>query len=299
MKIALFNATGTEIAELPAIVAAMNKWALEMAAMHQEEPLETALVTDVASLDPDVWRPMAVLDNADEQGVLGDHETDANGRPTSRVFVKPITDNGGTMTKGALSLSVAATHELGEIRGNPFACDWSQIRDGLTLQAKERCDLVESQSYEIDGIAASNFLGPRAFSAGPGPYDRLGLLANVDDGPGPGNYRIIWDVANTSGPTPEFGDGYAPWKKELKAKNPASRFGELLALRSEFALAAHVDLEVRRLAAIAQFGREDPGLITLPSLSDVERFLCSKCAMPLAGKALCSLHPLAGRIKAA
>lgn len=164
---------------------------------------------------PDDGCIVTIADSAAEAGALGDHETDAAGRPQGRIFLDPILQNGGTLTQGALSLSCVISHEVLEMIGDPYIVSWDDTPQGFEF-AHELADPVESQTYDIDGISVSNFVGPRYFSNGPGPYDFLGELT----GPytiAPGGYAIKRAHGVTS---QVFGATYPEWRKD---KHPTSR----------------------------------------------------------------------------
>lgn len=155
---------------------------------------------------------VAILDDADQAGALGYHDTTPDGRPYARVFLGPILADGGTFTQGPISLSVTVSHEVLEIVGDPYVNWWADMPGGNQL-AQELCDPVEGDSYEIGDVSVSNFVGPRYFSNGPGPYDRLGLLG-LPWTMTAGGYMIV------RGPDGEiqqvFGAAYPEWKKAGK-----------------------------------------------------------------------------------
>lgn len=118
---------------------------------------------------------VAILDTADQADALGYHDCTPDGRPYAKVFLQPILDSGGTLTSGANSLSVTVSHEVLEIMGDVYANFWADGPKGVGY-ALELCDPVENDYYNLDGIAVSNFVGPRWFRPGAGPYDWLSLL---------------------------------------------------------------------------------------------------------------------------
>lgn len=164
---------------------------------------------------------MTVLDNADQAGELGYHATLVDGRPYSRIFAGPIMANGGSIMGGPNSLSCTISHEALEAIGDPYCVWWADMPDGQTEDALELCDRTESDSYEIDGVAVSNFLGPRAFSDGAGPFDWMSLMTAPFQ-VRPGGYAI----RRTGGPggstSSVWGATYPEWKRAGKAF-PAAR----------------------------------------------------------------------------
>jgi hypothetical protein len=137
-------------------------------------------LTDAGSNDAII----IVFDTPDAPDALGYHDL-LNGRPYGKVFWGPIKDSGGTLMQGAPSLSSVLSHEVLETVGDPYVNNWSLNLDGV-LYAYELCDPVELDSYEIDGVSVSNFVGPRWFDpGGAGPYDYMQKLVapfTMDDG---------------------------------------------------------------------------------------------------------------------
>lgn len=155
---------------LPAIAAALTEQL-----SHHFGPTWEQTFRDVTVIGPKDGADGAIIslyDDADQAGELGDHELDS-GKPTGRIFVKTILDSGGTMTEGPNSVSSVISHEACEIGGDPYANWWSDFPSG-DLVALEACDPVEDESYKAsNGVALSNFVGPRWFRDGPGPFDWL------------------------------------------------------------------------------------------------------------------------------
>lgn len=155
--------------------------------------------------------PLMVMDTADQPDALGYHELLRNAQVSGKVFWSPILTSGGTLIDGANSLSVTLSHEALEALGDPYVNFWADM-DAETMEAIELCDRVEADAYTIDGVAVSNFLGPRAFRNGPGPYDWMGLLQNPWD-VRPGGYVIrrkgsqVFNV---------YGSKYPEYRKTMK-----------------------------------------------------------------------------------
>jgi len=134
-------------------------------------PARLVSYPDVKSIPKDQW-PFLFIDDADAAGALGYHDLTKNGQPVSKVFVKT------TLADGQ-SVSVTACHELAEMLIDPGAQLWARRKDGAMV-AYEMSDAVEEQTYEIDGIAMSNFVHPAYFEswhrAKSVKFDHLGLL---------------------------------------------------------------------------------------------------------------------------
>ena len=120
---------------------------------------------------PSDWQ-LVYFDNADQAGALGYHELTKGGQPVSKIFVE-------TTLKDNELVSVTACHELFEMVIDPIANLWAEAADG-TEYAYEMCDPVEEDTFEVNGIAMSNFLHPSWFEPFKHPagtkYDHLGRL---------------------------------------------------------------------------------------------------------------------------
>jgi len=200
-----------------------------------------ARVLAVSSLDsmPDTGDvcPVIVFDDPDQPGALGYHTYDPKDREYAKVFWQPIKENGGTLIQGADSLSVTGSHEIVESYVDPYVNDFSFV-DAHTAEWKEACDRTEGDSYEHVGVALSNFLGPRAFRDGDGPYDWMRLLQSPWE-VRPGGYVQRMDI-RTGKISTTWGPKMPAWKrelKELKTKMKLSRAARRLekneALRKE------------------------------------------------------------------
>jgi hypothetical protein len=119
---------------------------------------------------------MALLDTPDQAGVLGWHWQDDQDHIYSEIFAKPCLDAGSTALTGPYAVSSVVSHEACETDGDPFCNEWADTGHGI-LVARELSDPVEADTYEIDGVAVSNFVLPEWFdptvSAGE-KFDYLG-----------------------------------------------------------------------------------------------------------------------------
>lgn len=225
MKIVLVNEStlaGKDLNEalLNRIASALARQQNESyAAMWQAQGCPIGTAANLASVPKDNSAVMAILDNADQAGALGYHDTTPDGRPYGKVFLEPILSNGGKLISGEVSLSATLSHECLEMVGDPYCCWWSQnLKDGK-LYCLELGDPVEADSYTIDDVAVSNFVGPRYFSQGPGPYDYMGKLKEPFTMT-VGGYLIVMDQSGNVSQI--FGENYPEWKKDTK-KHQASR----------------------------------------------------------------------------
>lgn len=165
---------------------------------------------------------MVIFDTDVDPNHLGYHTVSPEGRPWARVFWETIRSNGGTLISGDNSLSVTISHEALELIESPYANAWNDMGDPLgTEDAHELCDRVEGDSYVIDGVSVSNFLGPRAFRQGEGPYDFLGMQNDPRGLTTPFEIRHNgYAIRRTGGPRGItkgiFGQSYPAYKRELK-----------------------------------------------------------------------------------
>src|ERR1700681_800252 len=122
---------------------------------------------------PSDWQ-LVYFDTADVANALGYHDLTKDGQPVAKIFVK-------TTIADKQLVSVTACHELFEMVIDPIANLWAQAADG-TEYAYEMSDPVEEDTFEVDGIAMSNFVHPswfEPFKHPPGTkFDHLGRLKN-------------------------------------------------------------------------------------------------------------------------
>jgi hypothetical protein len=126
---------------------------------------------------------MTGLDAPTVPGAAGFHDETVKGQKRGFVFTNPTLDNGGTILRGSNSVSVTYSHEMVEMIGDGPCNRWADgpaNADGVALDyAIELADPVEGDSYDIDGVAVSNFVYPAWFDehAPPGSrFDHLGKL---------------------------------------------------------------------------------------------------------------------------
>jgi hypothetical protein len=123
------------------------------------------------------WQ-LVLLDDSDQADALGYHDLTQEGRPLGKVFVRSVRESGGEW-------SVAASHELLEMLADPdinLAAEGPDPNDPkkAAFYAYENCDPVQGDSYEIDGVAVSNFVYPEFFEMNPARgsrFDHLKLLS--------------------------------------------------------------------------------------------------------------------------
>lgn len=134
-----------------------------------------------ADVQPDEV-PFPIKATIGAPGAIADHYVNANGIPACEDAIT-LSD---TLTGPGNSLSVAISHECLETGGDPGANQWADRGDGSEV-AKERCDSVETQTYDVGaaasppsttGIHVSNFVTNRFFIPGSsGPLDFMSSRA--------------------------------------------------------------------------------------------------------------------------
>lgn len=131
-------------------------------------------------------------DDADQAGALGYHDLTADGLPLSKIFVRTTINNGE-------AVSVTASHELAEMLVDPGIQLGAVGPDGATWYAYETADAVERESFEVNGIAMSNFVYPSWFEGFRAPrstrFDHMGTCRRAFE-LRPGGYAIIFRDGN-------------------------------------------------------------------------------------------------------
>lgn len=219
MKIGIVSFSRDKLITLPLIQRIASALELQLYAhfspVWQAEGVPVTAYASLADVPKDT-SPLLVFDEPDQEKALGWHSVDVNGRPLGRAFWHLIQKHGGTLVDGAMSLSVTLSHEVLEMVGNPYVNFWADMPSG-EQEAIELADRVEADFYRIeDGVSVSNFLTPRAFRDGAGPYDFLDTLRSPWE-IRPGGYTIrrsgdkVYDV---------WGEHYPRWKREMKEASP-------------------------------------------------------------------------------
>jgi hypothetical protein len=104
-----------------------------------------------------MWQ-LAVLENADQAGILGYHDKSASGLPLGKVFAGTTIKYGGLWT-------VTFSHELLEMLLDPWINLTIPDPANKRSWSYEACDAVEADElgYKIDGVQASDFVLPSYF----------------------------------------------------------------------------------------------------------------------------------------
>lgn len=169
--------------------------------------------------------PLVIYDDPDQAGVLGWHTYHrGTGLIHGTAFVKPILDHGGSLIEGPNSLSATLSHEAIEAACDPYVNLYAFMTHTV-MEPIEPCDRVQGFSYDINGVSVSNFLGPRAFRDGPGPYDWLRQLSSPWD-IAPGGYCERVDVSTGLTET-LYGSLMPEWQRELKRQKRAHSLSRL------------------------------------------------------------------------
>ncbi len=171
---------------------------------------------------------LVILDDSDQAGALGYHDTTPQGLPAGKVFAKTDLDN-------HLSWTVTISHELIEMLGDPDINLTTFIQDTPKtgkLYSYELCDPVEDDqfAYLIGGTLVSDFVLPCYFepetagAAVNAKYDYCGHLSAPVPAMLSGGYISAFDVANNAGWTqmtsPTEGQ---PHRGHLRAHTPGGR----------------------------------------------------------------------------
>jgi hypothetical protein len=155
---------------------------------------------------------VSIWDNSDQAGAAGYHFVEPDGTPAGKVFAE----------KEPLSaIETTVSHEVLELVGDLDTERFRLALDGVAY-AEEACDAVEDVTYDIDGVAVSDYVLPAWYDAeAPGPWDRCGALTSPLSKTR-GGYTIQLRGAQVTTDPPEMAD--AP-----KKAHPASRTARRIA----------------------------------------------------------------------
>lgn len=197
---------------------------------------KVSFVTDYKNIpdDGDVC-PIVCFDDPDQPGALGWHTYDPVGREYGSVFWRPIKENGGDLSSNADSLSTVFSHEVIEAFCDPYTNDLSFVNQ-TTLEWKEACDRTQGDWYPVANLAMSNFLGPRAFRDGPGPFDWLRLLNSAWE-VRPAGYVSRLNLTTGKVDT-TFGAQMKEWKKKLVEHKLQNKLGRIARRAEKYLKAA-------------------------------------------------------------
>ncbi|WP_437587681.1 hypothetical protein [Sorangium sp. So ce1000] len=150
---------GTEDAKM-AVRACASQLKLHVAPLWDMVPASIVYYED-KNLVPPGADFLIILDAPDQAGALGYHQVTPEGEAYARVFVRPIFNHDGTPLKGNMSVSSVMSHEVCEWFVDRYLNLWADGPEGQ--YPVEICDPVDNDSYEINGVAVSNFVTKRYF----------------------------------------------------------------------------------------------------------------------------------------
>jgi len=234
--IACFNKAKTPLGVgLDALIAAMQTYVNQYVAPVWGTPAKLIKTADFVK---DAWA-MVFLDDADAPGALAYHDLTPDGLPLSKIFVKTTIDDGELV-------SVSASHELVEMLVDPAINMMTTGPNSKVMYAYESADPVEALSFNVHGIAMSDFVYPAYFEVFRKPrsvkFDQLGKVSRPFQILS-GGYQIIFK----NGKWTQV-HGSAAQKKRFKRED---RRGHRSETRKTGVLERTSKMEVRELARAA------------------------------------------------
>lgn len=211
-------------ADLEAMAKACNEQLVRHAApAWGKAPVSVVYATSENTMPADAT-PIYLFDDSDQQGALGYHTEDPDGRIYGRVFVNPVLQNGGTWLNGStLTVSSVLSHEVVELFVDPNCNLWADSGTGR-LYAFEACDPVESDGYMItannQSVLVSNFVFPEWFDSMSPKGARFDQMSKATSAftLTSGGY-VVWMEGGTVQQT--FGAKYPAWRKASKTVDAA------------------------------------------------------------------------------
>lgn len=183
--------------------------------------------TDLADMRGDAV--LYLWDEMDVEDALGYHDRNNRGIPFGFVFTELSRSLGEnwTVTLSHEALELIADPEVNLLVMGPHPAEPG--RD--VFHWYEMCDAVQTETYEVDGIAVSNFVLPLYFTGGDergGRNDFLGRSHNKKTlrsfGVNPGGYVGFFDPQKADHDTFSMkGDGLAARRLVLKSKAKGAR----------------------------------------------------------------------------
>lgn len=223
------GSTKVSDADVETMTAAVAKQVVEHFAPAWGIPANPVSFLPASAAKPDAGAVLTVVDNPDQDGVLGWHTEGANGVIYGYVFAAPVLDNGGQVLTGA-TYTVAGTlsHEVLETIADPHVNLWATGPDGYVI-SQEVCDPVENGSYQVDGVSVSNFVTPWWFDAQAPANAQLDYLGKVSKPfeMDKGGYFVHLKGGK---PTQVFGEDVPEWRRQAKS-HAYSRAGHLTGLQ--------------------------------------------------------------------
>lgn len=225
-------------AKLTAIVAAIGvQLARDVAPVWGAVP-----ALEVGTVPAEGDSTITIQDALDVDGALGYHDEN-KGIPRGFVGTDATLQNGGTLDEGPNSISVTLSHEILEMVGDYAANLWADGPDGADY-ARELCDAVESDSYEINGVSVSSFVYPAFFDAQADSTEKLDHLGRLTKPfamsaggyqirrTEPGNVSQVWgasaahvSISRGRHVAAVFGSEFPEWKMAGKVAKLRKRLG--------------------------------------------------------------------------
>lgn len=137
---------------------------------------DVVFVDDESTLSADK-EVIYIMDEPNIEGAFGYHDETSEGKYIGYVFVDVILANDGKILEGHNSVSATLSHEVLEQFINGDINKWAEDGEG-NMFWMEICDAVQSDSYNIKGVAVSNFVYPEWFDLENPPetvYDHMKL----------------------------------------------------------------------------------------------------------------------------
>lgn len=189
------HSTVVSNAEAAKVVAACQRQVSEHYKRVYGADATLHLAPDVDTLLGQYDWQLLIVDDADQAGALGYHETTVNGTPIGYCFAKTTKDDGGLW-------SVTFSHELLELLGDPEINRCVLDQAGNKLYSEELCDACEDDSlaYDIDGVKVSDFVLPAFWLSSTPVHAPLSFTGAVKKPLQilPGGYLAFIDLKNPS-----------------------------------------------------------------------------------------------------
>jgi len=170
MIISIVNHSNGQVTdeELQFVVRAINRqihedfepyWSLSATLRLEGRSVDQPDAEQVADLRGDAV--IYLWDHADVPGALGYHYQNNRGIPYGFVFTDIAQQIGEPWS---VTLSHEALELVGDCETNILVMGPHPTEDRMVFHWYEMCDAVQAETYEIDGIAVSNFLLPLYFT---------------------------------------------------------------------------------------------------------------------------------------
>jgi hypothetical protein len=188
-------------------------------------PLHFVLPVPVLFLEQGVAGPstqariITVEDTLDDAQALGYHTQDGSEHIWGVVGTQAAMSHGAQALTGPYAISTILSHEVAEMFMDPFCSMWADNGHGLSI-AFEIGDPVQSDTYDLDGVAVSNFVTGPWFNPMAARTDRFDYMNNLA-GPftmSKGGYWVQMQDGRTS---QKFGADMPQWLREVKSSRAA------------------------------------------------------------------------------